>query len=442
MEQVDSLGTKHKFKKTEIGKIPVDWEILTLDNISEEIYSYPTYYDIKYVKEGIPEVSGELIKPNGALERDLSKYRFISPATASKFPRACLEEGDFVISVRGTVGKVGIVPEFLDGANMTANLIRISPKSDKVFPRFLHQLFISDKFQDILKITSSSTTIKTIKAPELKKLKFAIPPIHEQKKIAEILLTVDEAIERNAAVIEKTKQLKKGLMQELLAHGIGHKKFKKTEICEIPIDWEVVKLSSLAIANKNAFVAGPFGSNLKLKDYVKSGVPVLQGKNITSDRLDWFDIRYVSKEKAEELSRSLVKVGDILITKIRTVGCSAVVDNLKGHEVALIPANLMKISLDEKKVDINYFHQWLIWSKTKKRIIDIASQTAQPALSLKTMKLFKVLLPPLPEQKKLAEILSSIDEKIEKEIANKEKLANIKKGLMQVLLTGKIRVKV
>ena len=73
-----------------------------------------------------------------------------------------------------------------------------------------------------------------------------LPPISEQKKIAEILTTVDEAIEKTDQIIEKTKEVKKGLMQKLLTRGIGHKKFKKTEIGEIPEEWEFGRLSDIA----------------------------------------------------------------------------------------------------------------------------------------------------------------------------------------------------
>ena len=233
MAQVDSLKTGKKFKKTEIGEIPVDWKIQELKDIADEVYRYPTYYNIEYYENGVPEVRGELIKANGTLNTDLSKYRFIRPATSDKFPRTQLREGDLVLSVRGTMGKVAIVPEFLGGANMTANLIRIAPCRRKIYPAFLLQLLINEKFQNILNVVSSSTTIKTIKAPELKSIKFPIPPLSEQKKITEILTTVDQAIEKSDQVIEKTKELKKGLMQQLLTRGIGHKEFKKTKIGEI-----------------------------------------------------------------------------------------------------------------------------------------------------------------------------------------------------------------
>jgi type I restriction enzyme S subunit len=205
-----------KFKKTEIGEIPLEWKIMSLNDISEEIYRYPTYYNIQYVSQGIPEIRGEIIESNGKLDNDLSKYRFISNVTAARFPRTTLKEGDFVISVRGTMGKAAIVPKFLDGANITANLIRISPNRNIVFPLFLHQVFLSNRFQEILNTASSSTTIKTIKASELRRIKFAIPSIQEQKRIAQILSSWDTKIKEDICQYVKLEDLKNGLMQTLL----------------------------------------------------------------------------------------------------------------------------------------------------------------------------------------------------------------------------------
>jgi type I restriction enzyme S subunit len=217
MQELLTRGIGHtKFKKTEIGEIPLEWKIMSLNDISEEIYRYPTYYNIQYVSQGIPEIRGEIIELNGKLDNDLSKYRFISNVTAARFPRTTLKEGDFVISVRGTMGKAAIVPKFLDGANITANLIRISPNRNIVFPLFLHQVFLSNRFQEILNTASSSTTIKTIKASELRRIKFAIPSIQEQKRIAQILSSWDTKIKEDICQYVKLEDLKNGLMQTLL----------------------------------------------------------------------------------------------------------------------------------------------------------------------------------------------------------------------------------
>jgi type I restriction enzyme, S subunit len=202
-----------------------------------------------------------------------------------------------------------------------------------------------------------------------------------------------------------------------------------------PVGWEVVPLQSIAKKYNGSIVDGPFGSNLKVSDYVDSGVPVLQGKNVTNDVFVWSDVRYVSEQKAEEIKRSSVRVGDILMVKIGSVGYSAIVDNLNGYESAIIPANLLKISLNKDVASIEYVHQYLTSPTGKRRIIDAASSTAQPALNLGVIKNFKIPVPPLQEQQKIASILTSVDEVIEKTQSQINKLKDLKKAMMQELLT-------
>ena len=202
-----------------------------------------------------------------------------------------------------------------------------------------------------------------------------------------------------------------------------------------PADWTVKPLEKIALQEKGSIVDGPFGSNLKTSDYVASGIPVLQGKNITNDKFKWFDVRYITETKAEELRRSSVRVGDILIVKIGSVGYSAIVDDLQGYEYAIIPANLLKISVNEKAFSTSFLHQYLTSPEGRKRLIDAASTTAQPALSLATVKQFSIPIPPLPEQQKIATILSSVDDVIEKTRVQIDKLKDLKTGMMQELLT-------
>jgi len=209
------IGPK-KLKKTPSGEIPVDWETRTLGELSTDIYRYPTYFNIKYVQGGVPEVRGELIGANGQLEKDTSKYRYISLETAAKFPRTKLEEGDFVLSVRGTMGKVAIVTKEFIGANMTANLIHISPNRKLVIPNWLLHVFLGECFQRKLAAASSSTTIKTITAPELKNIKVLCPPLNKQQEIVDMLSGLDTQLGTAVSSWEKTEELKKGLMNMLL----------------------------------------------------------------------------------------------------------------------------------------------------------------------------------------------------------------------------------
>jgi len=223
MGQVKNLETRRKFKNTPIGKIPVDWEVADLGSVCNEIYRYPAYYNIEYVEQGkgVPEVRDKLIENDGKLNDDLSNYRYISEGTSQRFPRTILHEGDFVISTKGdTLGKIGYVPEKFEGANVTADLVRISPKQGKVYPPWLKQYFLSDFFQTKLLEVLSVTTIKTIKTSELRNMIVALPPFSEQQKIAEILSTIDLETGMIRKQAEKLETMKKGLTHILLSGKI------------------------------------------------------------------------------------------------------------------------------------------------------------------------------------------------------------------------------
>lgn len=155
-----------------------------LDHLLAEVYRYPTYYDIRYESDGIPEIRGELIQSDGTIDSSRGRLRFISPATSSKYPRTVVEPGDLVMSVRGTVGKVGLVPPELGGANMTANLIRLAPDRLRVEPVYVWHSMRGRSFQAKLAASCSSTTIATIKAPELRKLTIRVPSIDVQREFA------------------------------------------------------------------------------------------------------------------------------------------------------------------------------------------------------------------------------------------------------------------
>ncbi|QDK79687.1 restriction endonuclease subunit S [Spirosoma sp. KCTC 42546] len=165
-------------------------------------------------------------------------------------------------------------------------------------------------------------------------------------------------------------------------------------------------LSSIAANVRNAIVDGPFGSSLKTSDYVDKGIPVLQGQNITGDTFNFNNIRFITNEKANELSRSKVYVGDVLMIKIGSIGYSAQIDDLRGFPYAIIPANLAKITPDLLKIDPDYLVKILNSVEIKRQLLKSASKTAQPALSLGKIKALEIPLPDLITQRQIAQVLS------------------------------------
>lgn len=254
------------------------------------------------------------------------------------------------------------------------------------------------------------------------KLKIPLPPLPEQKKIAEILSTVDEAIEKVDEAITKTERLKKGLMQELLTKGIGHNEFKHTEIGMIPKGWDVVRLKE---SEKIDLIMGqsPPGKSYNEKG---EGLPFIQGKAEFGDM-------YPSPTLWTSQPIKIAEEGDILISVRAPVGDV----NICPYRLC-IGRGLAAIRI-KKGSNIFYFY-W--FQKGKQRIENIGKGSTFKAITKDELSNLLIPFPPLPEQRKIAEILSTIDKRLELLKIKKEKLERIKKGLMNDLLTGKRRVKV
>jgi len=212
----DPKAHPEQFKDSPLGRIPNEWDVINLGDSFEELYRYPTYYGIMYVNYGVPEVRGELIKKDGTMEENTAAYRYINRETADRFPRVHLEPGDFVMSVRGTMGKIAIVPERLRGAVITANLIRMKFAKSVIVSKWAHHFLRSAFFQDALDLATSATTIKTIQVSQLCSIPFRRPLVDEQIRIADILDAHDTRIRTEEQYRDKLKLQKKGLMHDLL----------------------------------------------------------------------------------------------------------------------------------------------------------------------------------------------------------------------------------
>lgn len=175
--------------------------MVSFKSLFKLIYRYPTYFNIEYVPEGIAEIRGEALTSDGFIET-LPDERFISPKTAAQFPRTELELGDIIMSVRGTMGKIGIVDERYVGANITANMLRLSPHKHRVTGKFLRWLMRSNYFKEALNSSAPQTTIKTITMPQLAKLRIALPPIADQDQLCNFLEEKVAAVKLLVTVIK------------------------------------------------------------------------------------------------------------------------------------------------------------------------------------------------------------------------------------------------
>ena len=433
-----------EFKDTEIGRIPEEWEVKKIREISELSRGLSYRGQEKFAEEvlgGYLFLTLNSIKEGGGLKEDGWSWIRTDRLRERHFVR----EGDIVIAntdigmQRGHIlGAPALIyfPSWYrkDRAVYSMDLSKLQLKSN------LHHKFLFyylSYVQPIARKYHTGTNVWHLNLDAWSnELSISLPPLEEQQKIAEILSTFDEAIQKTNDIIAKTERLKKGLMQELLTKGIGHKEFKDTEIGKIPKEWEVVSLEDASLTIRT----GPFGSQLKKSELSESGIKVYTQDNVLKNDFSLGNL-YISYDKFKKLKNMEIKPGDVLLTIRGSIGYSAVFP--EGAEKGIIHSNLAYIRVKAGSLSPKYLSLLInYYFSIKPQLITLSSATTLDALYAKNVKKIKIPLPPLHEQQKNIEILSTIDKKLETLKQEKVKLERIKQWFMEELLSGRIRVRV
>ncbi|MGF9875225.1 restriction endonuclease subunit S [Bacillus anthracis] len=306
--------------------------------------------------------------------------------------------------------------------------------NENVNTKFLFYLLQQDKFIDFLDQKSFGTKMPRTSWNEIKEYECIIPSLLvEQEKIVYILSSVDEVIEKTEVIIRQIEKVKKGLMQQLFTKGIGHTKFKRTEVGEIPEEWNLVKLED--ISNVTGGKRLPKGK--QLVDY-DTGYPYLRVSDMNQNGVSLSDIKYVPRESAPLIDRYRIYKGEIYISVAGTLGLiGQIPDELDGVNLTENADRISAIQCNSK-----YLLYMLKSDLIQETIRKTQTSNAQPKLALTRIKQFLIPLPNENEQEKIVKILSTVDNKIFNEKRKLNQLHDLKKGLMQSLLTGKVRVKV
>jgi len=389
------VNLKEGYKQTEIGVIPEDWEVTKLGEVLK----------IQTGKKNAEDAVENGEYPFFTRSVDTQKINTYSHDTEALFIAG---EGNF--AVKYYKGKFDIHQRTYMLTSIKDNNVDLKFLQNSIQPRIFRLI-----------ATSVGSTVQSLRKPIIENLKIPLPPLKEQKKIAEILSTVDEKIAFVDKSIEETQTLKKGLMQKLLIEGIGHTEFKESELGRIPKEWEVVKLEKLV-----NIISGQSPSNFDL-----SGTKY---KFFKVNQLN-FCTKYLTESEYafDQEIENLLDRGTVLFPKR---GASIFSNKVRiiTHK-SFIDTNLMGLIVKDN-LNNEFLYYWLV----EFELSNIADTSSVPQINNKHINPLKIQLPPLEEQKQIAEILSTTDEKLENLKAKKEAFEELKKGLMQKLLTGEIRV--
>ncbi len=363
---------------------------------------------------------------------EIGSYPFFK-VNQLNFCNKYLVDADLYYETKSTYLKKGAVIFPKRGASIFTNKIRILHidgyidtnlmclyGDDSLYNDFLYYWLVDFGLFNI----ADTSSIPQINNKHIEPLILPLPPLPEQKKITSILSSVDEAIQANQKVIDQTEKVKKGLLQELLTKGIGHTEFKKTEIGEIPVEWEIKPLGEVC-----DFING---RGFKPHEWKDEGLPIIRIQNLNGSDI----FNYYSGEYAKKI---LINPNNLLFAWSGSRGTSFGPHIWKGP-IGLLNYHTWKIEITSK-VNKDYLHKAL--QKITKEIEDNAHGASALVHMQKAYIVdYKIPFPPLAEQKEISNKIDSVNKSIIYTTARLDRLQNIKKGLMQDLLTGKVRVKV
>jgi type I restriction enzyme S subunit len=427
------------FKLTEIGEIPVDWEAVRLDSLALShkgaVRIGPFGSQLK--KSELSATGIKVYGQENVMSKDFSTgARYVDPEKYRALRNFEVFPSDVLVTMMGSLGFSSVVPSGAKKGIMDSHLLRIQVDQKRVLPSYVALLLGESQTikRQITKLRQGAIMVG-LNSRLVRSLLLPLPSLQEQQGITQILSICEEAIQKTEAIVAEIQQLRKGLMQRLLTRGIGHATFKRTEIGEMPEQWRLVRLGDVCELLP--------GYAFKSSEFVKSGVKLLRGANIGIEEIRWDDTKYFPEGRFEEFSKYAVHGRDIVIGMDRPF-----VRN--GIKVAVVPQSddhCLLVQRVGKFIPSGDITRQFLYSYLRSGIFKNHLRLQQqgmdlPHISQGDIESAHLPLPPVHEQETIGSILGNLDEKLRIETWRNSKLVSIKKGLMHVLLTGKVRVKV
>ena len=419
---------KQNYNQTEVGLIPEDWEIYQINDLIELLTDYDANGSFASVAENVNVYDFEKFAwyvRSTDLENNskLSEVRYVDEDSYKFLKKTALYGGELLFLKRGDIGNVYLFEMKTKYATVAPNLylLKLNKKSNS---RYLYYYFISKTGQLQLKKKNASSTLGALYKDDVKSIKIPLPPtLTEQQTIATSLSDVDELLTSLEQLISKKQAIKQGAMQELLTPKKG---------------WKKSSLIELAENKKSNFDDGDW---IESEYITETGVRLIQTGNIGIGRLiEKENKKYISKESFLKLKCKDVLEGDLLVCRLaEPAGRACVMPNIDESKV-VTSVDVSIFRGDSKLVNREFLSQFFTTNKWLNMVIERVGGTTHKRISRGSLGKIEFFIPSINEQKAIAQVLSDMDEEIKVLEEKKVKYQKIKEGMMQDLLTGKIRL--
>lgn len=411
---------------------------------------------VAYTPDQLKEASGEftvtLLRANniqsGALH--FNDVQFVADVAVSE--AQMLTPGDIAVCMsNGSRALVGKAAQYKSSNRERAtvgafcSLFRPTSSAD---PGYVSYLFQSQAYRAHIDLILAGSAINNLRNKDIEALKLLIAPKQEQSAIARILDALDTQIEKTQALIAKLEQVKEGLLHDLLTRGVDEngelrpsaeeapELYKATPLGLIPREWEASSTTAY-LRDQDGIKPGPFGSSLKKESYTRTGFKVYGQEQVIAGDQSIGDY-FISAAKFAELQDFEVREGDVLISLVGTVGRVLVLKS--GCLPGLINPRLMRLRPNPSAVSSEFLRLILMSAGFTRQIEALAGGGTMPVINKSIVRRVVVPYVPLAEQVRIVEVEATTVRQLSDERAYRLKLQTEKSGLMDDLLTGRVRV--
>ena len=357
----------------------------------------------------------------------------VNGTTAPGRARKIVHARDVIYAtIRPALRRVALVPpQYHDHIASTAFCVVRADRKMAV-PEFLYFLLLSDEINKPITDSQHGASYPAVTDKDIFKQEVSLPPFPEQKKIAAVLLKVQQAIEIEERIIQSLHDLKKSTMQHLFTHGLRGEKTKMTEIGEIPESWGVKKIDE--ILDESLY-------GLSMRGQTSGSYPILRMNCQIDGGVVFDDLQYVDLDPKTFKKFRLVD-GDLLFNRTNShdlVGRMAV---FYATREVVFASYLIRVRLDQHSADPDFINYYFNMNVTQTRVRTLASRgVSQSNISASKLKTFEVPLPSdLDEQADIVRNLKAVDSKIQLHESKKSGLQALFKTTLNRLMTGEIRV--
>lgn len=416
------------YKQTEVGVIPEDWDIVAIKTLATDMSDGPFGSNLKkehYTDEKqarIIQLSN--IGENGWLNENVKYTTFSHAKTIS---RCIVQPGNIIIAKMMPAGRAIICPNVEKMYVLGSDAIKLQLNTALVNTAYFMYSTKSRFFQMQIKEETQGSTRARTSISKLRKNNVFFPPLPEQELIAEALSDVDSMIFSLKKLIAKKKEVRQSAMQELLT---GKKR----------LPGFAGKWNSINLSRKSKIKARIGWQGLTTNEYLDDGFAYLvTGTDFVNGKIDWDGCHYVAEDRFDQDKNIQIQNDDILITKDGSLGKTALVKGL--NKPATLNSGVFVIRPIQDAYD-SMFVYYILSSFVFKEFLDhLSAGSTIIHLYQKDISKFEFIAPPtIEEQIAIASILSDMDNEIEALEQKLIKTCQIKQGIMQQLLTGKIRL--